>query len=109
MDKIEFAETAIINFFIAFGVMLGGCLIGGIGAFLTSKPPLTEMLELASRLKIWAIVSAIGGTFDAIQNLESGFLDGTPLEVIKHVLLIICAMAGAHTGTLIIHWFAAEG
>lgn len=108
MDFRTFASTAIMNFFIAFGVILGGCLIGGIGAFLVSKPPMSAMNNLTVSLKIWAVVAAIGGTFDTITNIEKGFLDGTPAEVVKHLLLIVSAMTGAHTGTMIIHWFTQE-
>ncbi|WP_085523113.1 YtrH family sporulation protein [Tuberibacillus sp. Marseille-P3662] len=108
MDFRQFAELAIAYFFIALGVMIGGCLIGTIAFFMTSQPPLTEMSKLAGKLKIWAIVAAIGGTFDTIRELEQGFLDGTPLEVVKHILLITCAMSGAHTGMIIIQWFTQE-
>ncbi|WP_027724090.1 YtrH family sporulation protein [Tuberibacillus calidus] len=108
MDMETFAKTATMNFFIAFGVLIGGCIVGGIGAFLISKPPLFAMNELVDKLKIWAIVSAIGGTFDAINDLEKGFLEGTPSEVIKHLLLIASAMVGAHTASIIIHWLTQE-
>ncbi|TCP32083.1 sporulation protein YtrH [Scopulibacillus darangshiensis] len=108
MDFRMFASTAIMNFFIAFGVIIGGCFIGGIGAFLVSRPPLSEMNNLADSMKIWAVVTAIGGTFDVIDRLEKGFLDGTPIEVVKHLLLIVSAMSGAHTAAMIIHWFTQE-
>jgi hypothetical protein len=108
VDLETFAKTATMNFFIAFGVLIGGCIVGGIGAFLISKPPLFVMNDLVGRLKIWAIVSAIGGTFDAIGDLEKGFLEGTPGEVVKHLLLIASAMVGAHTATIIIHWLTQE-
>lgn len=108
MDFRNFTSMAIMNFFVAFGVIIGGCLIGGIGAFLVSKPPLTTINNLTVSLKIWAVVAAIGGTFDTITNIEKGFLDGTPSEVVKHLLLIVSAMTGAHTGTMIVHWFTQE-
>ncbi|MFC7393666.1 YtrH family sporulation protein [Scopulibacillus cellulosilyticus] len=108
MDFRTFATMAIMNFCIAFGVLMGGCFIGGIGAFLVSRPPLSEMNNLATNMKIWAVVTAIGGTFDAIEHLEKGFLDGTPSEVVKHLLLIASAMTGAHTATMIVHWFTQQ-
>lgn len=61
----EMLAHLVMNFFIAFGVMIGGALIGGIGAFLISKPILSEIYSLSNSLKIWAIVAAIGGSFDA--------------------------------------------
>jgi len=104
MDLRVFATTAIMNFFIAFGVIIGGCMIGGLGAFLVSNPPFSEMNKLAQNMKIWAVVTAIGGTFDTIENLERGFLNGSPSEVIKHILLIASAMIGAHSAGMIIQW-----
>lgn len=108
MDFRMFASTAIMNFFIAFGVLIGGCFIGGLGAFLVSRAPLSEMTSLADNMKIWAVVTAIGGTFDTLNRLEKGFLDGTPIEVIKHLLLIVSAMTGAHTAAMIVQWFTQE-
>ncbi|RYL93792.1 sporulation protein [Sporolactobacillus sp. THM7-4] len=104
-----FFATAIMNYCIAFGVIIGGCVIGGIGAFLVSQPPFSEMNRLASTMKIWAVVTAIGGTFDTIENLERGFLDGSPMEVLKHLLLIACAMIGAHSAGMIVHWLTRSG
>ena len=108
MDLETFAKTATMNFFIAFGVLIGGCIVGGMGAYLISKPPLFAMNELVGRIKIWAIVTAIGGTFDTIGDLEKGFLEGAPSEVVKHLLLIASAMIGAHTATIVIHWLTQE-
>ena len=69
---------------------------------------LFAMNELVGRIKIWAIVTAIGGTFDTIGDLEKGFLEGAPSEVVKHLLLIASAMIGAHTATIVIHWLTQE-
>jgi hypothetical protein len=104
-----FFETAVMNYCIAFGVIIGGCIIGGIGAFLVSHPPFSEMDRLASSMRIWAVVTAIGGTFDTIENLERGFLNGSPFEVLKHLLLIASAMIGAHSATIIVHWLTRSG
>jgi len=108
MDFRTFTTNAIMNFLIALGVLLGGCLLSGVGAIFSSKPPLFTMNDYAERLKIWAIVAAIGGTFDTIDELEKGFLGGTPGEVVKHLLLIASAMTGAHTASSIIHWLTQE-
>jgi hypothetical protein len=108
MDLKEFSMRAIMNFFIAFGVLIGGTMVGGIGAYLVNKPPLYSMVDLAARLKIWAVVSAMGGSVDALENLERGFLGGTPTEVVKQLLLIIAAMTGAHTASVILHWLTQE-
>lgn len=101
----KFIVTLIIAFFVAVGVVVGGALIGGVGAFLTNEPPLKTMAQLANSLKIWALVAAIGGTFDMIASLERGLFYGTPSEVVKQILLVMSAMSGAYTGSQIIHWF----
>ncbi|GGH86729.1 hypothetical protein JOD43_003664 [Pullulanibacillus pueri] len=108
MDFREFASSAIMNFLIAMGLLIGGCLLSGIGAMFVSKPPLFTMNEFADKLKIWAIVAAIGGTFDTIDDLENSFFGGAPGELVKHLLLIGSAMTGAHTASLIIHWITQE-
>ncbi|MCI1856795.1 MAG: YtrH family sporulation protein [Sporolactobacillus sp.] len=93
-----------MNFSIAFGVIIGGCIVGGIGAYFAGQPVFSEMNRLAATMRIWAVVTAIGGTFDTIENLERGVLSGSLSEVGRQILLIICAMAGAHSAGLIIRW-----
>ncbi|PSL44082.1 sporulation protein YtrH [Salsuginibacillus halophilus] len=104
----EFAATLVIDFFVAFGVIIGGALIGGLGAFLAGKPPLAAIHDLAGSLKIWALVAAIGGTFDAITSLERGLFYGTHDDIYKTVLMIFAALTGANTGTVLIQWITQE-
>lgn len=104
----DFLMTMILDFFVALGVVIGGAIVGGIGAFIVSKPPLHFMATLAHDLKIWALVAAIGGTFDTITNIERGFLDGTPADVLQQIFVILAAMSGAHTGIIIIEWMTGE-
>lgn len=103
-----FIPTFINSFFIALGVLLGGSLIGGISAFLTGQPPLTEIQRLADSLRIWAIVAAIGGTFGAVYNIERGLIQGETASLIKQIFLILAALGGAQTGSLIISWLTGE-
>ncbi len=102
----KFIHTLIYNFFIALGVILGGTLIGSLGSIFCQDPPLKVMLDLAEKLKIWALVSAIGGTFVAIKVIETGFLDGQISNVIKQFLFILSAFYGAHLGYLVILFLA---
>lgn len=104
----RFIITLIIAFFVAVGVVVGGSVIGSIGAFLSNEPPLKTMNQLANNLKIWALVAAIGGTFDMISSLERGLFYGTPTEVVKQILLVMSAMSGAYTGSQFIEWFTQE-
>ncbi|WP_102345300.1 YtrH family sporulation protein [Bacillus sp. Marseille-P3661] len=108
MVEERFMASMINCYFIALGVMIGGSLIGGIGAFLVGEPPLTIIGRIAKSLKIWAIVAAIGGTFDAITNFQRGLFDGVPLDIFKQILLIVAAMGGTQTGATIINWLIQE-
>ena len=53
--------TLVTTFFIALGVILGGSVLGAVAGFLSAgQPPFYSIVELAERLKIWALVSALG-------------------------------------------------
>jgi hypothetical protein len=96
-------ETLVTTFFIALGVILGGSFLGSMAGFLSAgEPPFYTLVELAEKLKIWALVSALGGTFTAFRAIEIGFLSGQPAEIFKQLALIICAFGGAHLGYIII-------
>ncbi|ABS74987.1 MULTISPECIES: YtrH family sporulation protein [Bacillus] len=107
-QEAGFMANFISSYFIALGVLLGGALIGGLGAYLSGEPPLTAITKLANRLKIWALVAAIGGTFDAVYSFERGLFEGNTRDIFKQLLLIISAMGGAQTGWLIISWLTQE-
>lgn len=96
------------SYFIALGVILGGCIVGGLGAFFIGNPPLLTMVRLASNLKIWAIVAAIGGSFEAFYSFEKGIFDANTRDIIKQLFIICSATGGAQTGSLIISWLAQE-
>lgn len=104
----RFFASFIHCFFIAFGVIVGGTVIGSAGSFFTGDAPLTAMNRIAQSLKIWAIVCAIGGTFDAIETFQKGFLDGSTLDLFKQFMLIISAMLGVKAAILLITWITSE-
>jgi hypothetical protein len=108
MKDIGFFPTFIQSYFIALGVLLGGSLIGGIGSFLTGQPPITAVTRLSSELRIWAIVAAIGGTFDAVYNFEKGIFNAETKDIFKQIMLILSSLGGAQTGALIIRWLTQE-
>ena len=108
MKEIGFFPTFIESYFIALGVILGGSLIGGIAAFLTGQPPLTAVYRLSTDLRIWAIVAAIGGTFDAVYTFERGLFNAETRDIFKQLLVILSALGGAQTGALIINWLTQE-
>lgn len=106
---MPFEKNIIIIFFTAMGVLLGAALAGNLAAVIVREPPLGAMLRLAGEMKIWAVVAAIGGTFSTIEILESGFLKGEIIAVIKQIFYIISAMAGTHLAYLIVLAIAGEG
>jgi len=104
----RFFVTFIHCYFIAFGVIIGGAVIGSIGSFATGDPPLTAVSRIAKGLRIWAIAAAIGGTFDAFANFERGIFDGSTIDVFKQVLHILSAMAGVKTAMVLLQWLIQE-
>ncbi|KMK74550.1 YtrH family sporulation protein [Alkalihalobacillus pseudalcaliphilus] len=100
----ELLSTLVDVFFVAFGVIIGGAIIGSLGAFLVGKAPLDEMKNLASSLKIWAIVAAIGGSFDAITSIERGLFAGLHEDIFRTFMMLFTAFGGAQAGTVIILW-----
>lgn len=87
---------------------MGGSIVGSIGSFITGEPPLTAINRIAKGLRIWAIVAAIGGTFDAIATFEKGLLEGTTVDLFKQILLILSAMGGVKTAIILIQWIIQE-
>jgi|SRR4051794_32513618 Sporulation protein YtrH len=108
MQDQPFFSLFLQSYFIALGVLIGGSIIGGFAAFLTGKPPLTEIFRLSNMIRIWAIVTAIGGTFDAVYTFERGLLQGETKDLFKQFLLILSALGGAQTGSLFINWLTQE-
>jgi len=104
----RFFATIIQCFFLALGVIIGGAFIGSIGAFASGEPPLTSIARIAKSLRIWAIVAAIGGTFDVISNFERGLMQGSTIDIIKQILVIITAMVGVQVALFVIEWFTQE-
>ncbi|UOY94287.1 YtrH family sporulation protein [Ectobacillus sp. JY-23] len=106
--KQTFLSLLVTSYFIAFGVMLGGSLIGGLGSFLMGQPPLTMIARFADTLRIWALIAAIGGTFDTFYSLERGLFQGEIQHVFRQGLLILFAAGGMQTGLTVIKWLTDE-
>nr|WP_157336905.1 YtrH family sporulation protein [Paenibacillus lutrae] len=98
-----------MNFCVAFGVVMGGSMLAGIGSVLSLQPPTYKMQLIAENIKIWAMVAAIGGTIDPIRMIQDNFQDGQLSPAIKQILLIICAYIGAHSGTSLIQLICKGG
>src|ERR1700730_15023528 len=106
--KEAFFPAFVNSYFISLGVLMGGALIGGLGAFFTEQPPLTVVYRLADSLRIWAIIAAIGGTFDTVYSFERGIFHGETKDIVKQILLILSALAGAQTGGSLINWLTQQ-
>lgn len=105
-----FVVKCLLDFFVAFGVVLGGTMLAGIHSVLTlDQPPVHRMLTVAEQIKIWAMVAAIGGTIDPIRAIESHFALGHLSPAFKQILYIVCAFLGAHMGTTLIQWICRGG
>ncbi|WP_166244748.1 YtrH family sporulation protein [Paenibacillus turpanensis] len=106
---VYFLTKAIMDFCVAFGVVIGASLLVGVGAVLTLQPPKLMMTNISESLKIWAVVAAIGGTIDPIRAIESNILDGHMSIVLKQLLNIGVAFMGAHMGYELIRWICRTG
>lgn len=89
-------------FFIALGVVIGGTFIGSIGGILIRQSPLKIMVEIADDLKLYAILSGIGGTFTNLRLLEGVFFQGNLMIILQQILILLSAFLGAQLGYWII-------
>ncbi|WP_373229463.1 YtrH family sporulation protein [Cohnella sp.] len=105
----DFYTKAAFSFFIAFGVVLGGTLLAGIGSVFLMTPPKEKMIQVASNLKIWALVAAVGGTIDPIRVIESHLSAGYFSPAVQQIGYILFAFLGAHMGTELIQWMNRTG
>lgn len=105
-DRMTFWSTIILDFFVAFGVVIGGSIMGGVGALIGhyNVTPMETIEELAGQLKIWALVAALGGTFDMLRSVETHIFEGHLSLVAQQFLMLLSAFAGAHIGYLLITW-----
>lgn len=105
----EFITKLFTDFSIAFGVVLGASILGGMAAVMTMQPPTFTMKTIAENIKIWAVVAAIGGTIDPFRFIETNFLISQYSPVIQQILYIISAFVGAHMGTKLVQFICNGG
>lgn len=92
----------LLAFFTAFGVVLGGAIVGSFATLLTTGSPLQTMNMLAKSVKLWAVVVAMGGTFPTIRAIESGLAGGEVFTLVRQVATIIAGFGGATCGYAIV-------
>jgi hypothetical protein len=75
-------------YFIALGVVTGGSLVGALGRLLTGGMPMAAVSDLAERLKPWAVLADLGGTFATLKTLETGLLGGHLMTVARQMAVL---------------------
>lgn len=104
----RFVSTVILDFFVALGIVLGGSILGAIGALFTHNPPMTTMYRLADQLKIWALVAALGGTMDTLKIIDTSVFGGTLDGAIKQFCYLVAAFLGCNVGFYLVKWIAGD-
>lgn len=93
-------------FFISLGIVLGGTIIGSVGASLTGHPPIKNMLELAEDLRLYGVVGAIGGSFTNLRLLEGSFFGGELWGIVRQLVILVTAFLGANLACWVISTLA---
>jgi len=101
-----FLGQLMVDFLVAMGMVIGGAILGGIGAVFRHDYPMDAMLLLAERLKIWAMVSTLGGTMDTLRAIETGVLDAKFSVLGKQFTYLTAAFFGCQVGFWIIRAIA---
>jgi len=98
----NFYTTVVQNFFIAFGVVIGGSIFSGLGGLITGEPPLKSMMNIANSIKIWGVAIALGGTFSSFVIIEKGLFEGEIKSIVKQIIYIFVALLGSNIGYIFI-------
>lgn len=98
-----------LNFFVAFGIIMGGCLLAGISSVILLRPPSSTMMSIADNIKVWAMVAAVGGTIDPFRVIEANFAEGYLSPAFKQIIFFIGAFAGAQVGYELIRMICKGG
>ncbi len=94
----------VFDFFVSMGMVIGGSLLGGIAAMIAHVRPAGAMLQLAEQLKIWALVSTLGGTMDTLRAIETSVLGMNITPIARQFMYLIAAFIGCQAGYVIIRW-----
>jgi hypothetical protein len=98
----------IFDFSVSMGMVLGGSLLGGLAAVFTHVRPAGAMLQLADQLKIWALVSTLGGTMDTLRAIETGVLGMNLTPIVRQFMYLIAAFIGCQFGYILIRWLVGS-
>ena len=95
-------KRLLIVYFTALGVVLGGSIVGSLGATIVGESPIKIMGQLSQELKLWAVITALGGTFTTLRVIEGGVFEGKISLLIKQFILLTAAFLGAQLGLWLI-------
>lgn len=105
----NFMSNITYSLLISFGVILGASAFAGLGALINNQPPLKTMVDLAQSIKIWAVATALGGTFSSFELFEEGIFKGEIGSLVKQIIYICVALIGANLGLRVIKLFQKCG
>lgn len=91
-----FLGNLVYSFMVSFGVIIGASAFSGIAAILLNHPPLKIMSDLSNSIKIWAVATALGGTFSSFSILEEGIFRGELRGMLKQIFYILASLIGAN-------------
>ena len=100
--------TLVLDFFVAMGMVLGGSLLGGLAAVLTHARPIDTMMMLGRQLKIWALVSTLGGTMDMLRVLETGVLGLKLGPIARQFMYLTAAFLGCQVAYVLLRWLTGS-
>ena len=93
-----FLGNLVYSFMVSFGVIIGASVFSGIAAILLNHPPLKVMLDISNSIKIWAVATALGGTFSSFELFEEGIFKREFGSLCKQIVYILAALIGANLG-----------
>ncbi|MCW6087509.1 MULTISPECIES: YtrH family sporulation protein [Clostridium] len=91
-----FLGNLVYSFMVSFGVIVGASAFSGIAAILLDHPPLKIMSDISNSVKIWAVATALGGTFSSFSILEEGIFKGELRGMFKQIFYILASLIGAN-------------
>lgn len=95
-------------FAVAFGVDLGGALLGALAALLTGGYPAQTAVDIGDRLKLWAAAAALGGSLLNFKSIEVGLTRWQPTLILREFGYLGLAFAGAFSAYFVVQSIAGR-
>lgn len=107
MDQM-LAGKLLGNFLIALGVTVGGSLSGAAASLLMGGHPMDRLRYLAEEMRLWGILVALSGSFEPLRGLQQGLFGGQGRIMVRQILFLLAAMAGASLGHMLLQHLAGK-